>query len=61
MYVQYRLLYVTFTTCVFVYLLVIPLTDEDNSLALKKKVTVEDVFGPDLRIHDPGAKWISGE
>ncbi|XP_020779652.1 dipeptidyl aminopeptidase-like protein 6b [Boleophthalmus pectinirostris] len=32
---------------------------EDDSLALKKKVTVEDVFGPDLRIHDPDAKWLS--
>uniref|UniRef100_A0A3B4Z177 Dipeptidyl peptidase like 6 n=1 Tax=Stegastes partitus TaxID=144197 RepID=A0A3B4Z177_9TELE len=31
---------------------------EDDSLALKKKVTIEDVFGPDLRIHDPDAKWI---
>ncbi|XP_060940676.1 dipeptidyl aminopeptidase-like protein 6 [Limanda limanda] len=32
---------------------------EDNSLALKKKVTIEDVFGPDLHIHDPDAKWLS--
>uniref|UniRef100_A0A673CFG8 Dipeptidyl-peptidase 6b n=1 Tax=Sphaeramia orbicularis TaxID=375764 RepID=A0A673CFG8_9TELE len=32
---------------------------EDDSLALKKKVTVEDVYGPDLRIHDPDAKWLS--
>ncbi|XP_056149185.1 dipeptidyl aminopeptidase-like protein 6 [Lampris incognitus] len=32
---------------------------EDDSLALKRKVTVEDVFGPDLRIHDPDAKWLS--
>uniref|UniRef100_A0A669F1U9 Dipeptidyl-peptidase 6b n=1 Tax=Oreochromis niloticus TaxID=8128 RepID=A0A669F1U9_ORENI len=34
---------------------------EDDSLALKKKVTVEDVFGADLHIHDPDAKWLSGE
>ncbi|XP_068604509.1 A-type potassium channel modulatory protein DPP6-like [Brachionichthys hirsutus] len=32
---------------------------EDDSLALKKKVTIEDVFGPDLQIHDPDAKWLS--
>lgn len=37
------------------------LTGEDDSLALKKKVTIEDVFGPDLLIHDPDAKWLSGE
>ncbi len=37
------------------------LTGEDDSLALKKKVTIEDVFGPDLHIHDPDAKWLSGE
>ncbi|TKS79800.1 Dipeptidyl aminopeptidase-like protein 6 DPPX [Collichthys lucidus] len=35
-------------------------TGEDDSLANKKKVTVEDVFGPDLHIHDPDAKWLSG-
>uniref|UniRef100_A0A665U1Y5 Dipeptidyl-peptidase 6b n=1 Tax=Echeneis naucrates TaxID=173247 RepID=A0A665U1Y5_ECHNA len=32
---------------------------EDDSLALKKKVTIDDVFGPDLHIHDPHAKWLS--
>uniref|UniRef100_A0A667ZCU6 Dipeptidyl-peptidase 6b n=1 Tax=Myripristis murdjan TaxID=586833 RepID=A0A667ZCU6_9TELE len=32
---------------------------EDDSLALKKKVTVEDVLGSDLHIHDPDAKWLS--
>ncbi|KAM8726933.1 A-type potassium channel modulatory protein DPP6-like isoform 2-T2 [Acanthopagrus schlegelii] len=32
---------------------------EDDSLALKKKVTIDDVFGPDLQIHDPDAKWLS--
>ncbi|XP_061835469.1 A-type potassium channel modulatory protein DPP6-like isoform X2 [Nerophis lumbriciformis] len=34
---------------------------EDDSLALKKKVTLDDVFGPGLRIHDPDAAWLSGE
>lgn len=37
------------------------LSGEDNNLALMKKVTVEDVFGPDLHIHEPDAKWLSGE
>lgn len=41
--------------------LLIHLAGEDDSLALKKKVTTEDVFGPDLHIHDPESKWLSGE
>nr|XP_061794901.1 dipeptidyl aminopeptidase-like protein 6 [Nerophis lumbriciformis] len=33
---------------------------EDDSLALKKKVTLDDIFGPDLHVHDPDAVWLSG-
>lgn len=35
-------------------------TVEDNSLSQKKKITVEDLFSDDFKIHDPEAKWITG-
>uniref|UniRef100_A0A4W5KW94 Dipeptidyl-peptidase 6b n=1 Tax=Hucho hucho TaxID=62062 RepID=A0A4W5KW94_9TELE len=31
----------------------------DDSLALKKKVTIEDIFGGDFHVHDPDATWLS--
>uniref|UniRef100_A0A671P8U4 Dipeptidyl aminopeptidase-like protein 6 n=1 Tax=Sinocyclocheilus anshuiensis TaxID=1608454 RepID=A0A671P8U4_9TELE len=34
---------------------------EDDSLASKKKVTIEDMFSGKLQAHDPEATWISGE
>uniref|UniRef100_A0A8V1A1Y5 A-type potassium channel modulatory protein DPP6 n=1 Tax=Gallus gallus TaxID=9031 RepID=A0A8V1A1Y5_CHICK len=34
-------------------------TVEDNSLSQKKKITVEDLFSADFKIHDPEAKWIT--
>lgn len=58
--ITFRSTYTSYSR-VFVYLFLMHSTGEDDSLALKKKVTIDNVFGPDFQIHDPDAKWLSGE
>uniref|UniRef100_A0AAV2K3D8 Dipeptidyl aminopeptidase-like protein 6 n=1 Tax=Knipowitschia caucasica TaxID=637954 RepID=A0AAV2K3D8_KNICA len=54
-------LLVIIVVCSLITLSVILLTPDESPAGSDTKLTVDDLFKPQFKVHDPEAKWINGE